>query len=63
MPSGTVRRYFSDIKIGTIEGNGRIYMFAPANWISAGEPKAGMKVAFELADSHPVNIRVVEGEL
>ena len=61
MPSGIIQRYFEDIKMGTLQGiDLQSYSFKRADWISASEPKTGMKVTFELDKNRPVNIRVEE---
>jgi hypothetical protein len=61
VPSGIVLRYFEDIKMGTIQADdSESYTFKRADWISSSEPKAGMKVTFELEKNRPVRIRVEE---
>jgi hypothetical protein len=61
MASGVIQRYFDDIKMGTIQGTDMgSYSFKRADWISSSEPKAGIKVTFELEQNRPVKIRVKE---
>ena len=57
--NGTVRRYFADIKMGTIRSDGgQIYTFHRSDWLLADEPKAGVRVSFELNGDTPVKIKV-----
>jgi len=61
MPKGIVQRYFDDIKMGKIQGPDQsLYNFRRSDWISSSEPKAGLKVTFDLDESRPVRIYVEE---
>jgi len=59
---GTVHRYFSDIKMGTIRAdNGKKYPFTQADWISEDTtPEAGIDVLFDVEPGRAVNVRAFQ---
>jgi hypothetical protein len=56
---GKIRRYFDDLKMGTIEIRfGKRYPFSLADWMDADHvPAEGMAVQFEVGSNRAVNVR------
>jgi len=62
MPTGTVQRYWEDIKMGRIAGPEREFIFRRQDWLSPAEPAIGLRVEFEAIGERAVKIRIVETE-
>lgn len=55
--NGTIIRYFTDIRMGTIKGDsGESYTFQGAEWKAEGEPAVDQRVSFELEGLRAVKI-------